>query len=73
MYLRWEREARFFVAHLQQDLLGDWVVTEAWGTRGQPDGRVRHRVVGDELEGLFRLHERARSHRAHGYREVTVH
>ena len=39
---RWERDdGRYYVAVIEQDLLGAWVITRLWGTIGQSDGRLQ--------------------------------
>jgi hypothetical protein len=38
--LRWERGTRYYEAHLNQDLWGDWVLTQVWERRGTELGRI---------------------------------
>ena len=39
---RLETDTRYYKIFLQQDLLGDWVVTCAYGGKGSNRGQVKH-------------------------------
>ena len=39
--LRWEKDTRYYEAHVEQDLWGGWVLTRIWGRRGTAMGQVR--------------------------------
>jgi len=39
--LRWESAQRYFAARVRQDLLGDWVVSCAWGGLGRSEGNMQ--------------------------------
>lgn len=58
---RWESTSRYYLAQLSQDLLGDWVLTLAWGGLRSRRGRVVTRVVSgtsDAETALAALHRR---------------
>lgn len=45
LLLRWQRDDRFYVAHLHRDLLGDWCLMRTWGVKGSGKGqRISRRV-----------------------------
>lgn len=59
--MRWETDTRYGQAHLQQDLLGDWIVQIAHGGRFSKRGRLRTLAVADKAAGdlfLDCLHKR---------------
>jgi hypothetical protein len=39
--LRWEKDTRYYEAHLHQDLWGGWVLTKVWGRRDSALGSSR--------------------------------
>lgn len=49
MHVRWESASRYYEAVLQQDLLGDWVLSTARGEPAQPPGR--HQASGLAFKG----------------------
>ncbi len=68
--LRWEKEGRFYEAHLHQDLWGEWVVTRAWGQRHSRLGRVINIPCASYQEGVGLLVQIDRSRIKKGYRLV---
>lgn len=68
--LRWEKEGRYYEAHLHQDLWGQWVVTRAWGQRNGRLGRVMNVPCASHEEGLGILAQLDRSRRQKGYRLI---
>jgi predicted DNA-binding WGR domain protein len=53
--LRWERGTRYYEVHLQQDLFGEWVLTQVWGRRGTELGRMVHTPCASYQDGRERL------------------
>ncbi len=41
---RWERDSRYYELRVQQDLLGDWLLTRVWGRKDSALGQIRHEV-----------------------------
>ncbi len=41
-YCRWERGSRYYEVRVQQDLWGEWLLTQSWGRRGTALGQQRH-------------------------------
>jgi len=70
--LRWEKEGRYYEAHLHQDLWGDWVVTRVWGRRGQRLGQVKHVPCASREVGEAVLRHLDRTRRRRGYRLVRL-
>ncbi len=68
--LRWERESRYYEAHLQQDLWGDWIVTKVWGQRSSRLGRVMNIPCNTYQKGLAMLVQIDRTRKQKGYRLV---
>jgi hypothetical protein len=64
---RWEKDTRYYEAHLHQDLWGGWVLTHVWGRRGTALGRIWHLPCVSYEEGLGRLTEIDRRRQQRGY------
>ena len=61
MHLRWESASRYYEAVLQQDLLGDWVLSTARGGLSNRLGGLRHQAFPSKeaaAKELRRLHKR---------------
>jgi hypothetical protein len=67
---RWEKDTRYYEAHLHQDLWDSWVLTHVWGRRGARLGRIRHLPRASYAEGLGRLTETDQRRQQRGYRRV---
>lgn len=69
MELRWEHpeKKRYYVARLQKDLLGDWVVTKIWGGLGSAGGRVVHILCESEKDGVFLIEKISKVRSRRGY------
>ncbi len=65
--LRWEKQGRYYEAHLQQDLWGGWVVTRVWGRCGQRLGQIRQVPCASREEGEEVLRRLDRTRRRRGY------
>ena len=70
VFYRWESESRYYLAGVQRDLLGDWVVMQCWGGRYSGLGSHKVQVVASEEEGLRRLVVVGKVRVRHGYQPV---
>ena len=53
---RWERDdGRYYVAVIEQDLIGTWVISRFWGTIGQSDGRLLKTSLDCYADALIKL------------------
>lgn len=68
--LRWEKESRYYEAHLHQDLWGHWILTRVWGQRRSALGRVRHIPCASYEEGLIQLDQVRKRRKQRGYRAI---
>ncbi len=69
---RWERDTRYYEAHLKQDLFG-WVVVRNWGRRNAAQGQIRTTPVDSYGEGLKKLNEIHRKRAQREYQPCTIH
>ncbi|MBK1673760.1 hypothetical protein CKO35_10660 [Ectothiorhodospira shaposhnikovii] len=71
MIRRWYNpgNARYYLVHLQQDLLGDWVLSTCWGGSTSKQGAVKSIPVSSQEAGLAEIERIARRRRQHGYLE----
>lgn len=72
MTLRWQSPAkrRYYVAHVQRDLLGDLVLMCCWGGIGTRLGGASTRAVANMKEARAALSELADTRRRHRYLPV---
>jgi predicted DNA-binding WGR domain protein len=54
LHSRWEKDTRYYELRVQQDLLGDWLLTRIWGRKDSALGQLRHDVCADQLEANAR-------------------
>jgi predicted DNA-binding WGR domain protein len=72
--LRWEKETRYYEAHVEPDLWGGWVLTRIWGRRGTPRGQLRRVPCGSYAEALQKLAQVQKQRARRGYIAVgTAH
>jgi predicted DNA-binding WGR domain protein len=64
---RWETATRYYAVVLQQDLLGDWVLTVARGGKRNRLGAVKHKMVSSRVAGELEIEKLDRRRRARGY------
>jgi predicted DNA-binding WGR domain protein len=64
---RWERDSRYYVLQLEQDLFGDWVLTRVWGRKGTALGQLRRELAVSHEEGLVRLQKEETRRQGRGY------
>lgn len=60
-------ETRVYTTLLDQDLLGDWTVTQSWGGKGNRRGGGKVTHVENFEEGLQLLQDIAKQRQRHGY------
>jgi predicted DNA-binding WGR domain protein len=61
---------RYYSAHLQRDLFGDWVVMICWGKRDTKLGRLKSVFCETEEMAIRYLKKIARTRVRHGYIEI---
>ncbi|MGH1462704.1 MAG: hypothetical protein ACRBB6_11760 [Neptuniibacter sp.] len=57
MILRWKKDDEYFIVRMYQDLIGDWVVSQSWGSsRHRTYPAYRKTVLGsyDEARTMVR-------------------
>lgn len=70
--LRWEKDTRYYEAHVEPDLWGGWVLTRIWGRRGTPMGQMRRRApCGSYVEALGKLAAVEKQRTRRGYAAVS--
>lgn len=69
--MRWQTATRYYIAHVQQDLLGDWQVHRMWGGRGSHHGGSLVELASDEGDAQHRLNSIARTRLKRGYLQVA--
>ncbi|MCB1876268.1 MAG: hypothetical protein KDH88_09865 [Chromatiales bacterium] len=69
---RWRSDDRYYLADLHQDLLGQWVLLQAWGSLHSDRGSLRRTPVESWEVGLKRLRQIATRRKSHGYRLVDA-
>lgn len=71
---RWihEEKARYYQAHLVQDLFGDWTLITAWGALGSQRGRMRSTGIPSYEDGLARIEVIAKRRRQRGYEAIPA-
>jgi len=67
MLQRWQKESRYYLIGLEQDLFNTWVVTRVWGRAGSPKGQIRHDAVGSKEAGLQLMSAIRKTRKQHGY------
>lgn len=68
---RWEKDTRYYEAHLQQDLWGDWIVTKVWGKKGSRLGRMVDVQVKTHKCGLKQLNSIQKKRIKRGYKKCS--
>jgi len=67
--MRWLHiaKARYYQAHLEKDLLGDWTLITVWGGLGSRLGRMRTTGVASYADGQAQIQKIAKRRQQHGY------
>ena len=68
--MRWVNDAtaRYYEAHLVEDLFGFWTLITAWGRQGSPRGRIRSTGVASYDDGQQQIETIGKRRRQRGYR-----
>ncbi len=70
LHLRWQKETRYYEAHVEQDLWGQWVLTRVWGRRNSPMGQIRRVACESYEDAQKKLAGVERQRQQHGYQPV---
>ena len=68
--VRWEKNTRYYEAHLHQDLWGDWILTQVWGQRGTRMGQTKHTLCASYQDGMEKLAQVRKRREQRGYQVV---
>ena len=71
MHLRWESASRYYEAVLQQDLLGDWVLSTARGGLRNRLGAIRHLALTSKEAAVKEVTSLHKLRLRRGYRLVS--
>ncbi len=69
MNYRWEKNYRYYEAHLEHDLYG-WIIIRTWGRKQTRIGRGMKVRVDSYQEGLEKLEQVKKHRRSRGYELV---
>lgn len=64
-------KARYYEAHLDRDLLGDWALRTTWGSLGSRRGGTYNTGVASYEDGIEQIDEIARRRTRRGYKPIT--
>lgn len=67
---RWEKDSRYYMACVQQDLLGDWTVQKIWGSKITKAGSRATEIVESYDAGQTRLTEIDHIRSRRGYIQI---
>ncbi|MGJ8514434.1 hypothetical protein [Carnimonas bestiolae] len=68
--IRWEHGHDYLLVHLHQDMLGDWVLSRAWGQKSTRFGGLRHDVAETREQALTWINDLDHIHRSRGFHKV---
>jgi predicted DNA-binding WGR domain protein len=68
--LRWEKDTRYYEAHVEPDLWGGWVLTRIWGRRGTALGQMRRAPCDSYGQALDALEDVGKRREKRGYHAV---
>jgi hypothetical protein len=63
-----QEKRRYYRAHLQRDLFGDWALIRSWGSLDSHHGQVRTERVNNQSEGQQILVGISKRRASQGYR-----
>jgi len=58
---------RHYTAHFQEDLLGDLILVQSWGSLDSGAGRIQKRLMQNKREGFLAVEEISRTRKRHKY------
>ena len=64
---RWEKDTRYYLLQLEQDLFGEWVLTRVWGRKQSALGQLRREPFDSYGQALARLGKEERRRQGRGY------
>ncbi len=67
LVVRWQKHNDYLVVRIYRDLVGDWVVTQCWGSN-QGSSSYSHTLVDSYSDALELLREIGREQRQRGFR-----
>ena len=67
MLILWHKDNSYFIAHVQQDLFGGWVLTQSTGTIGSNNGKVKNIPVSCHTEAIQKLNIIISKNKKSGY------
>ncbi|MCB1875794.1 MAG: hypothetical protein KDH88_07465 [Chromatiales bacterium] len=70
--IRWRSDDHYYLADLHQDLFGQWILLQAWGSLYSERGNLRRTPVDSKEAGLKRLRQIATRRKTRGYRLVDT-
>lgn len=70
MIIRWEHDHDYVVAHLHQDMFGDWILSRAWGQIGTRYGGLKHEVAESRAQAETWLDDIDHIQQSRGFRQV---
>lgn len=71
-FYRWETSERYYMAFLKQDLLGDWVVNQYWGSKISRLGGSKMVCVQTENQGIQYLEKLNNKRIKRGYEFLKI-
>ena len=67
MLVRWHKDNSYFIAHIQQDLFGGWVITQSSGVIGSQNGKVKNIPVTSHSDAVKKLDQLTKRNKSKGY------
>lgn len=67
MLIRWHKDNSYFIAHIQQDLFGGWVLTQSSGVIGNHNGKVQNIPVCSHSEAVQKLDQLIKRNQKKGF------
>lgn len=64
---RWEKDTRYYLLQLEQDLFGEWVLTKVWGRKQSALGQLRREPFESQIQGLAQLSKEEKRRQSRGY------
>ena len=68
---RWERQNRYYLASLQQNLFGEWELVQAWGSKISCHGNTRIVAAENRAEAEKLFQSTAKRRTSRGYEVVS--
>ncbi|GAA3937148.1 WGR domain-containing protein [Litoribacillus peritrichatus] len=67
MLIRWHKDNTYYIAHIQQDLFGEWVLTQSTGTIGSCNGKVKNIPVTCHNDAVKKLNALISKNKRNGF------